>query len=46
MKKYEHYILLAKETAQAGDRIEAENLFQHAEHFYRTAALQKAAQQR
>ncbi|WP_210251448.1 DUF4167 domain-containing protein [Neorhizobium sp. P12A] len=44
-RRYEQYILLARETAQAGDRIEAENLYQHAEHFYRTAALQKAGQQ-
>ncbi|TNM60267.1 DUF4167 domain-containing protein [Aliirhizobium smilacinae] len=44
-KRYEQYILLARETAQAGDRVEAENLYQHAEHFYRTAALQKAGLQ-
>ena len=45
MKQYEHYMNLARETAQAGDRVEAENLYQHAEHFYRTAALQKTGQQ-
>ncbi|WP_183828949.1 DUF4167 domain-containing protein [Aliirhizobium cellulosilyticum] len=44
-KRYEQYLALARETAQAGDRIEAENLYQHAEHFYRTAALQKARKQ-
>ena len=45
MKQYEHYMNLARETALAGDRVEAENLYQHAEHFYRTAALQKTGQQ-
>jgi hypothetical protein len=41
-RRYEQYMLLARESAQAGDQIEAENLYQHAEHYYRTAALQKA----
>ncbi|MGO4353193.1 DUF4167 domain-containing protein [Rhizobium sp. BE258] len=44
MRRYEQYMLLAREAAQTGDRIEAENLSQHAEHFYRTAALQRAGQ--
>lgn len=35
----------AREAAQSGDHVEAENLYQHAEHFYRTAALQKVGQQ-
>jgi hypothetical protein len=38
-------MLLARESAQAGNRVEAENLYQHAEHYYRTAALQKGGQQ-
>jgi len=41
-RRYEQYMLLARESAQAGDRIEAENLYQHAEHYYRMAAAQKA----
>nr|WP_310235106.1 DUF4167 domain-containing protein [Rhizobium miluonense] len=44
MRRYEQYMVSAREAAQAGDRVEAENLYQHAEHFYRTAALQKAGQ--
>jgi hypothetical protein len=32
---YEHYLALARAKASAGDRIEAENFFQHAEHFFR-----------
>ena len=43
--RYEQYLLLARQSAQAGDRIEAENLLQHAEHCYRTIALRKAGQQ-
>ncbi|MGV1794559.1 DUF4167 domain-containing protein [Rhizobium sp. A37_96] len=43
-RRYEHYILLARESAQAGDRIEAENLYQHAEHYYRSAAMRKVGQ--
>ncbi|WP_162260527.1 DUF4167 domain-containing protein [Rhizobium sp. Root708] len=45
MKRYEQYMVSAREAAQAGDRVEAENLHQHAEHFYGTAALQKAGLQ-
>jgi hypothetical protein len=44
-RRYAQYVLLASERARAGDRVEAENLYQHAEHFYRTAALQKAGHQ-
>jgi hypothetical protein len=44
-RRYDQYMLLARESAQAGDQIEAENLYQHAEHYYRTAALQKAGRQ-
>jgi hypothetical protein len=44
-RRYEHYMLLARQSSQAGDEIEAENLLQHAEHYYRTAALRKAGHQ-
>jgi hypothetical protein len=33
--KYERYVALAREAAAAGDVIEMENLFQHAEHYLR-----------
>jgi hypothetical protein len=32
---FERYIAMAREAASAGDRISAENLYQHAEHYYR-----------
>ncbi len=32
---FERYIAMAREAAAAGDRIAAENLYQHAEHYYR-----------
>jgi hypothetical protein len=34
-RKYERYLELAQAEAQAGDRIAAENYYQHAEHYYR-----------
>ncbi len=32
---FERYIALAREAASAGDRIAAENFYQHAEHYFR-----------
>jgi Domain of unknown function (DUF4167) len=32
---FERYIALAREAATAGDRIAAENCYQHAEHYFR-----------
>jgi len=32
---FERYIALAREASSAGDRIAAENLYQHAEHYFR-----------
>ena len=32
---YERYTALAKDAARRGETIEAENLFQHAEHYFR-----------
>ncbi|WP_374591021.1 DUF4167 domain-containing protein [Ciceribacter sp. RN22] len=43
MDRYEHYLALAQETARSGDRIEAENYYQHAEHYFRSAAAIAAA---
>jgi Domain of unknown function (DUF4167) len=35
-RSYERYIELAREAASAGDTVEMENCYQHAEHFFRT----------
>jgi hypothetical protein len=32
---YERYSTLAKEAARRGETVEAENLYQHAEHYFR-----------
>jgi hypothetical protein len=32
---FEKYVGLAREAAISGDRVAAENLYQHAEHYYR-----------
>ena len=32
---FERYVALAREAASSGDRISAENLYQHAEHYFR-----------
>jgi Domain of unknown function (DUF4167) len=32
---FERYVALAREAAAAGDRIAAENYYQHAEHYFR-----------
>lgn len=34
-KSYDRYVTLAREATQRGDAIEAENLYQHAEHYFR-----------
>jgi Domain of unknown function (DUF4167) len=34
-RNYERYLALARDAAQRGDNIEAENLYQHAEHYFR-----------
>ncbi|MGR4842705.1 DUF4167 domain-containing protein [Rhizobium laguerreae] len=45
-QRYEHYLALARERALSGDRIEAENYYQHAEHYFRSvAAIEPAAQE-
>jgi hypothetical protein len=35
-KNYERYLALARAETLAGDRITAENYFQHAEHYFRS----------
>jgi hypothetical protein len=43
---FERYVALAREAAIGGDRIAAENLYQHAEHYFRVAgASREGAQQ-
>ncbi|WP_338026026.1 DUF4167 domain-containing protein [Bradyrhizobium algeriense] len=37
-KNYERYLALARAEALKGDRIAAENYFQHAEHYFRSMA--------
>jgi hypothetical protein len=37
-RNYEHYLSLARAAAQSGNTIEAENYYQHAEHFLRSMA--------
>jgi Domain of unknown function (DUF4167) len=34
-RNYERYVALAREAMQRGDLIEAENYYQHAEHYFR-----------
>ena len=34
-RSYERYLALARAAASTGDTIEAENFYQHAEHYFR-----------
>ena len=34
-RNYERYLTLAKDAASKGDMVEAENCYQHAEHYFR-----------
>src|ERR1700724_3855306 len=34
-KIFERYVALAREASTSGDRVAAENLYQHAEHYFR-----------
>jgi uncharacterized protein DUF4167 len=34
-RNYERYVALAREATSRGDSIEAENYYQHAEHYFR-----------
>jgi Domain of unknown function (DUF4167) len=35
-RNYEHYLALARAETLTGDRVTAENYFQHAEHYWRS----------
>jgi hypothetical protein len=37
--KRDQYLMKAKEALSAGDKVEAENMFQHADHYFRMANL-------
>lgn len=41
---FERYIALAREAQASGDRISAENLYQHAEHYFRVMNAQGEGQ--
>jgi hypothetical protein len=40
-RNYDRYIALAKDAASRGDRIEMENCYQHAEHYFRVMREQE-----
>src|SRR5438067_834105 len=42
---FERYIAMAREAQTSGDRVAAENLYQHAEHYFRIMNAQGDAQQ-
>jgi Domain of unknown function (DUF4167) len=42
---FERYITLAREASTSGDRVAAENLYQHAEHYYRVMNAANEGQQ-
>jgi hypothetical protein len=42
-RNYERYLALAQAQAQAGDRIGAENYYQHAEHYFRVMSSEREA---
>jgi Domain of unknown function (DUF4167) len=42
---FERYITLAREASSSGDRVAAENLYQHAEHYFRVMNAANEGQQ-
>jgi Domain of unknown function (DUF4167) len=42
---FERYVALAREATASGDRIAAENLYQHAEHYFRINNARREANQ-
>ena len=40
-RNYERYIALAKDAASKSDTVEAENCYQHAEHYFRVMREQE-----
>jgi hypothetical protein len=43
-RQYERYLALARAALMNGDAIEAQNFYQHAEHFFRTMREQDATE--
>jgi hypothetical protein len=43
---FERYVALAREAATTGDRIAVENLYQHAEHYFRISNARREADSR
>ena len=43
---FERYLALAREATASGDRIAAENLYQHAEHYFRVNNARREGNQR
>jgi hypothetical protein len=41
-QKYERYVALAREASSNGDTVEAENYYQHAEHYFRVMSERAA----
>lgn len=42
---YDKYLALARDASSSGDRVKAENYYQHAEHYFRVIRSMQAAQQ-
>jgi hypothetical protein len=42
-RNYDRYLALAQAELQAGDRVAAENYYQHAEHYFRLMVLDGGA---
>jgi hypothetical protein len=42
---FERYVALAREASTSGDRVAAENLYQHAEHYFRVMTAANEAHQ-
>jgi Domain of unknown function (DUF4167) len=42
-RNYDRYLALAQAELQAGDRVAAENYYQHAEHYFRVMASDAGA---
>ena len=41
-RNYDRYLALAQAELQAGDRVAAENYYQHAEHYFRMSSNREA----
>jgi Domain of unknown function (DUF4167) len=42
-RSYDRYVALAQAELQAGDRVAAENYYQHAEHYFRLMSSDRGA---